>query len=54
MLAYSQDDKIKLDEGKLDLVDNEILQTTGTIQLKANFPNRRIGCGRANSSMRGC
>jgi membrane fusion protein, multidrug efflux system len=25
VLAYSQDDTIKLDEGKLDLVDNEIL-----------------------------
>jgi multidrug efflux system membrane fusion protein len=33
VLAYSQDDTIKLDEGKLDLVDNEILQTTGTIRL---------------------
>ena len=39
VLAYSQDDKIKLDEGKLALVNNQILQTTGSIQLKANFPN---------------
>jgi membrane fusion protein, multidrug efflux system len=39
VLAYSHDDKIKLDEGKLGLVNNEILQTTGTIQLKADFPN---------------
>ena len=39
VLAYSHDDKIKLDEGKLALVNNEILQTTGTIQLKADFPN---------------
>lgn len=39
VLAYSQDDKIKLDEGTLALVDNEILQTTGTIRLRANFPN---------------
>jgi membrane fusion protein, multidrug efflux system len=39
VLAYSQDDTIKLDEGKLALVDNEILQTTGTIRLKATFPN---------------
>ena len=37
VLAYSQDDKTKLDEGKLGLVDNEILQTTGTIRLKAEF-----------------
>jgi multidrug efflux system membrane fusion protein len=39
VLAYSQNDQIKLDEGKLSLVDNEILQTTGTIRLKAEFPN---------------
>ena len=39
VLAYSQDDKIKLDEGKLLLVNNQIAQTTGTIQLKATFPN---------------
>nr|WP_249127429.1 efflux RND transporter periplasmic adaptor subunit [Bradyrhizobium lablabi] len=39
VIAYSQDNKIKLDEGKLLLVDNEISGTTGTIQLKAEFPN---------------
>ena len=39
VLAYSQNDQIKLDEGKLNLVDNEILQTTGTIRLKAEFSN---------------
>src|SRR6202000_270140 len=33
VLAYSQDDKTQLDEGKLDLVDNQIVQTTGTIRL---------------------
>jgi multidrug efflux system membrane fusion protein len=39
VLAYSQDDTIKLDQGVLGLVNNQILQTTGSIQLKANFPN---------------
>ena len=39
VLAYRQDDTIELDQGKLMLVDNEILQTTGTIRLKAEFPN---------------
>jgi membrane fusion protein, multidrug efflux system len=39
VLAYSQDGKIQLDQGKLTLVNNEILQTTGSIQLKAEFPN---------------
>src|SRR5262249_48178800 len=39
VIAYSQDDKIKLDEGTLLLVNNQISQATGTIQLKANFAN---------------
>lgn len=41
VFAYSQDDKTKLDEGKLLLVDNQIVQTTGTIRLRATFPNTR-------------
>src|SRR6266576_3031660 len=40
VLAYSQDNTIKLDQGTLGLVNNEILQTTGSIQLKANFINK--------------
>jgi len=40
VIAYSQDNRIKLDEGELGLVNNEIVQTTGSIQLKANFPNK--------------
>jgi multidrug efflux system membrane fusion protein len=39
VLAYSQDNTIQLDQGVLGLVNNEILQTTGSIQLKANFAN---------------
>jgi membrane fusion protein, multidrug efflux system len=39
VLAYSQDDKTKLDEGKLLLANNQIVQSTGTIQLKATFSN---------------
>jgi membrane fusion protein, multidrug efflux system len=39
VLAFSQDGKIQLDQGTLTLVNNEILQTTGSIQLKAEFPN---------------
>jgi membrane fusion protein, multidrug efflux system len=39
VLAYSQDDKTKLDEGRLLLIDNQIVQTTGTIRLRATFPN---------------
>ena len=37
--AYNQDNTIELGQGVLGLVNNEILQTTGSIQLKANFPN---------------
>ena len=37
--AYSQDDTLPLGQGQLGLVNNQILQTTGSIQLKANFPN---------------
>jgi multidrug efflux system membrane fusion protein len=40
VIANSQDDKIELGQGKLTLVDNEILQTTGSIRLKAEFPNK--------------
>src|SRR6266480_225820 len=40
VLAYSQDDTIQLDQGVLGLVNNEILQTTGSIQLKANLANK--------------
>lgn len=41
VLAYSQDDKTKLDEGDLLLIDNQIIQTTGTIRLRATFPNKQ-------------
>jgi multidrug efflux system membrane fusion protein len=41
VLAYSQDDKTRLDQGKLDLIDNQIVQTTGTIRLRASFPNAK-------------
>ena len=41
VLAYSQDDKTKLDEGELLLIDNQIIQTTGTIRLRATFPNAK-------------
>ena len=41
VLAYSQDNTIQLDRGELALVNNEILQTTGSIQLKATFSNKQ-------------
>jgi multidrug efflux system membrane fusion protein len=40
VVAYNQDNTIKLGDGTLGLVNNQIVQTTGSIQLKANFPNK--------------
>jgi multidrug efflux system membrane fusion protein len=40
VLAYNQDDTLELGKGVLALVNNEILQTTGSIQLKATFSNK--------------
>ena len=37
--AFDQDGKNQLAEGKLLLINNQIDQTTSTIQLKAEFPN---------------
>jgi membrane fusion protein, multidrug efflux system len=39
VLAFDQDNKTQLAEGKLLLINNQIDQTTSTIQLKAEFPN---------------
>jgi multidrug efflux system membrane fusion protein len=39
VMAFSQDGTTQLDQGKLDLIDNQIVQTTGTIRLRAEFPN---------------
>jgi membrane fusion protein, multidrug efflux system len=38
--AYDRDLKKKIADGSLLSVDNEIDQTTGTVRLKAEFPNR--------------
>jgi multidrug efflux system membrane fusion protein len=39
VVAFDQDDKQQLAQGKLLLINNQIDQTTSTIQLKAEFPN---------------
>jgi membrane fusion protein, multidrug efflux system len=39
VLAFDQDDKVQLAQGKLLLINNQIDQSTSTIQLKAEFPN---------------
>jgi membrane fusion protein, multidrug efflux system len=39
VFAYSADDKYKLAEGKITLVDNQIDTATGTLRLKGTFDN---------------
>jgi len=40
VLAYNRDSTVRLGEGLLDLVDNQVDAATGTLQLKATFDNR--------------
>jgi multidrug efflux system membrane fusion protein len=42
VLATDRDNKTKLDEGKLSVIDNQIDITTGTIKLKATFDNKEL------------
>ncbi|HEY3323435.1 MAG TPA: efflux RND transporter periplasmic adaptor subunit [Planctomycetota bacterium] len=39
VIAFDSDTKKELDRGTLQLIDNQIDPTTGTIQLKTTFPN---------------
>jgi len=39
--ALSRDDKEELDHGTVELIDNEIDQTTGTIRIKVILPNKQ-------------
>ncbi len=41
VVAFASDDRTELDQGQLLTVDNLIDATTGTIKLKATFPNPR-------------
>lgn len=41
VLAVGRDDTDVFDEGTLAVIDNQIDSTTGTIKLKANFPNKQ-------------
>ena len=42
VLAVDRDNKTVIDRGKLTVIDNQIDTTTGTILLKATFPNRDL------------
>ena len=37
--AFMADDRKEIAQGKLDLIDNTVDQTTGTVKLKAEFAN---------------
>jgi len=39
VLAYDQDNRSELGEGQLELIDNQVDQSTGSARLKAIFPN---------------
>jgi len=39
VFAYDQDNKVRLGEGRLELIDNQIDQGSGSLRLKAVFPN---------------
>jgi membrane fusion protein, multidrug efflux system len=39
VLAYDQDNRLQLGEGRLELIDNRIDQGIGSVRLKAIFPN---------------
>src|ERR1700720_257700 len=39
VLAYSEDNKTNLDQGTLTVLDNQIIQTSGSARLRADFPN---------------
>ena len=39
VVAYDQDNLVELGEGHLELIDNQIDQGTGSVRLKAIFPN---------------
>lgn len=40
--ALETDSKDVLDSGELQVIDNQVDQTTGTIRLKADFPNKEL------------
>lgn len=40
--ALSGDGSEALDKGALDVIDNQVDQTTGTVKLKASFPNAKL------------
>src|SRR5262249_55406293 len=42
VLAVGSDNRTPVDRGALEVIDNTVDQTTGTIRLKATFPNAEL------------
>ena len=40
--AFGADSKVALDKGKVLVIDNQVDQTTGTVKVKAEFPNANL------------
>lgn len=40
--AIASDGKSRIDQGKLQVIDNQMDQTTGTVRMKAEFPNANL------------
>ena len=40
VVALGRENTQRLDEGTLTIIDNQIDQTTGSVRLKATFPNK--------------
>ncbi len=52
--AYDRTDTTLIATGTLATTDNQIDSTTGTVKLRAIFPNTDKRCSRSNSSTRIC
>ncbi len=52
--GVANDGKTVLDRGRVAVLDNTVDQATGTIKLKATFPNPTWRCGPAASSTSAC
>jgi len=42
VVAFAADGTTQLDRGKINIVDNQVDQATGTLKLKASFPNAEL------------
>jgi multidrug efflux system membrane fusion protein len=42
VLVTGEDERTPLDRGELEVIDNQVDQTTGTIRMKATFPNEQV------------